>query len=555
MSGQVHPSTPLSQASAVPAEPIVSPKAFPVTADLPASEPTQLPLTLREVLAVAALVGLADTTIYRGNGYAGLALFLFVTPFLLLCGSPRPRLRAGFWIVGTMTLLLAARMVWLGSWFSTSVGGVLLIGVSLAVLGRSPCLLDMGLQALTTFVAGLVGLVHYIQSAARVLPGLPRVRWLNYALPLTALVIFGGLFVLANPDLVTSFTTLVDTIFRSVAQWLERLGEYWLDLFFWMATAWCAVGLLRPLWTNSLLASWLASSPANSGEAAACGPAPMYGAIRNTLLAVSGLFAIYLVFEFRTLWFREFPEGFQYSGYAHEGAAWLTAALALATLVLSITFRGQLLRDPRISRLRGLAWLWSALNFVLALTVYHRLFIYIDFNGMTRMRVVGLLGISAVVVGFALVLLKILFDRDFVWLLRRQLWTVAVAVYLFALLPVDTLVHRYNVRQILAGRPAPSVQISVHRNSAEGVLVLRPLVECEDPLIRDGVRALLAERALNAEAAARREAELGWTAFQIADRVLRQRLADCETNWEEYRDDAKRAEALARFHEYAYQWY
>jgi hypothetical protein len=168
------------------------------------------------------------------------------------------------------------------------------------------------------------------------------------------------------------------------------------------------------------------------------------------------LFAVYLVFEFRTLWFRNFPQGFYYSGYAHEGAAWLTFAMALATAVLSLVFRGPLLGDPRLPRLRRLGWVWSAENLVLAVAVYHRLAIYIGFNGMGPMRMVGFYGMTAVALGFLLALWKIARGRSFGWLVRRQLWALAIVVYLFALTPVDAIVTEYNVRRILAviRRPA-----------------------------------------------------------------------------------------------------
>lgn len=39
------------------------------------------------------------------------------------------------------------------------------------------------------------------------------------------------------------------------------------------------------------------------------------------------------------MWFRPFPTGFHYSGYAHEGAFWLTVALAMATITLSLSGR------------------------------------------------------------------------------------------------------------------------------------------------------------------------------------------------------------------------
>jgi hypothetical protein len=301
----------------------------------------------------------------------------------------------------------------------------------------------------------------------------------------------------------------------------------------------------------------LASSAARPEPSSPFAPAtvPLYTAIRNTLVAVIVLFAVYLVFEFRTLWFRHFPKGFYYAGYAHEGAAWLTVALALATVVLSVSFRGRVLDDTRLPRLRRLAWIWSAENLILAAAVYNRMHIYVDFNGMTRMRTIGLFGISAVVVGFILVVWKIAYRRNFVWLLHRHLWTVAIAAYLFALTPVDALVHSYNVRRVLSGDLAPSVQISVHPINAEGILVLHPLVHSRDAIIREGIRAMLAQRAAEAEALAQRREQQGWTAIQFADRLLLDRLRRVRNDWRAYDDRARRAATLDRFHKYVYQWY
>jgi len=269
------------------------------------------------------------------------------------------------------------------------------------------------------------------------------------------------------------------------------------------------------------------------------------------------LFALYLLFEFQTLWGRVFPPGFHYSGYAHEGAAWLTVALALATALLSIVFRGRMLSDPRLSRLKRLAWLWSLENLLLAIAVYHRLWIYTGFNGMTRMRVVGLLGMTSVVAGFVLVVWKINRQRSFRWLIRRQLWTVAFALYLYCVLPVDGWVQYYNVSSILSGQPAPSVQIVAHETSDEGWLQLEPLLTCEDVVIREGVSALLADRRIELELAASLEASPEhWTARQFARERLRAMLNHHRRDWP---DDAgaaaARRAALERFREYAMQWY
>jgi Domain of unknown function (DUF4173) len=268
---------------------------------------------------------------------------------------------------------------------------------------------------------------------------------------------------------------------------------------------------------------------------------------------VVGLFAVYLVFEFRTLWFREFPKGFHYSGYAHQGAAWLTVALALATVLLSLIFQGRILRDKRLGRLRLLAWVWSVENLVLALAVCHRLSIYVGFNGMTRMRTVGWLGITSVAIGFLFVVIKISTEKDFRWLLRRQLWTVSFAAYLYFILPVDRWITQYNVQRILAGDPAPSVQISVHPLSAEGYLELAPLLQCQDATIRDGIAAMLANRHDLAVGDAVVRDQGGWTARQLAEERLLKQLNAVQASQKSPPEN--QIEDLTAFQKYAYQWY
>jgi hypothetical protein len=172
------------------------------------------------------------------------------------------------------------------------------------------------------------------------------------------------------------------------------------------------------------------------------------------------------------------------------------------------------------------------------------------------MRTVGFFGMSVVVAGFILVLWKIAFSRNFTWLVRRHLWALAITIYLFVLTPVDTIVVSYNVRRILSGDPAPSVEISVHPINSDGVLLLQPLLDSNDEIIREGVRAMLAQWHENAEMLAIERQRKGWTSFQIADRIVLQKLRAASGNWSEYTTNReKREAALKRFHDYAYQWY
>ncbi len=523
-----------------------------------AAAPTDEPLPQwRELFVTILAVILCDLTIYRGHGFAGYALLFLAAPLLLSLGSPRPHCGLSSWLLGAMLVLLAVKLVWYGSVLLVAAGFALVVAFAAALSGLSPYVVEVGVFASQTIVAGYEGLIHHWRALDKRGPAIQRVKWLSIALPLLALLAFSLLFILANPDLLKWFGQYVQQLATMVRNCILQFAPNVWEVLFWAAVLWIVVGLLRPAVGRTLLGEEMSrKQPGQPDQLAASSPAPLYAAFRNMLVTVIILFAIYLAFEFKTLWFHVFPKGFYYSGYAHEGAVWLTVALALATAILSLVFRGRILHDPRLPRLRLLAWLWSFENILLAAAVYHRLYIYIGFNGMTRMRIVGIFGISAVVVGFILVVWKIVQNRDFVWLMRRQLWTVAAAVYLFAIIPVDTIVASYNVRRILAGDPAPSVQITEHAVSAEGVLLLQPLLDCKDATIHDGIAAMLAQRQIEAQSLAAQRRQKGWTAYQIADRMVLDSLNVSAARWAEYTaDPARRDAAWSRFKGYAYQWY
>jgi hypothetical protein len=508
----------------------------------------------REILAVVLLVVLCDVTIYYGEGFAGVAMLLVVAPFLLLAGHSRPKFSFAVILVAVMLLLTAAKMIWCGSIVLVAVGAVLLFAFAMSVTGQCPFVIELFVFASQTIRSGYEGFSALGRSFGRMKCGPTTIGAgsLAVALPLAAFVAFGLIFVLANPDLFKSFSKNVVVVLTNVREWLSQFSAA--RVLFWLAAAWISVGLLRPVLSQLTGASVDGKTGVAPTQADA--PSYFYAAFRNTLATVIGLFAVYLVFEFKTLWIDEFPETFYYAGYAHEGAAWLTLALALATAVLSLIFRGNILNDSRTPTLRMLAWIWSVENFVLALAVYNRLFIYINYNGMTRMRLVGVFGITCVVIGFALVLWKIAKTRNFIWLLRRHLLTLAIIVFLFAVTPIDAIVVSYNVRRVLAGDPKPAVQFRVHPPDVEGLLFIGPVLDCDNEIIRDGMRAVISQRYFEERIRIRNSESLGWTTYQLSDKVLLERLEALRPIWDKFDGDrAKRDEAGTRFREYVNQWY
>lgn len=514
------------------------------------------PVQWLEIVCLLMIVVLCDVTIYRGNGFAGYAALVAGVSVLLAGGVPSKRPHMATWMFAILVAGAAARLAWCGSGLSFAAGVVVMFGFAMSLVGRTPYLIHTAVFASQAFAAGHHGLNHYWSSMARMKPPSRVQNIFALILPVLALAVFGTLFIFANPDLASALSARFSDLFTVIGQWLESLTPAPLEALFCIAVGWIAIGLLRPI----LPSADDKADPESREPPLETGNneprlTPLCEAFRNTLLVVVGLFAAYLIFEFQTLWFREFPEGFHYSGYAHEGAAWLTIALALATVMLSLMFRGRVLNDPRLPMLRKLSWLWSIENVVLALAVYNRLSIYVNFNGMTRMRTVGLLGMTSVLVGFLLVVRKISKGHDFRWLVRRQLWTVAFAVYLYAVLPVDAWVMRHNVQRVLAGDLSPVVQISVHQTSAEGVLQLLPLTRCDDDIIREGVKAILAQYQNYSENLATKRKRLGWTSHQIADEELLRTLQESENDWSDYKNEPSRSTAITRFHEYAYQWF
>lgn len=81
------------------------------------------------------------------------------------------------------------------------------------------------------------------------------------------------------------------------------------------------------------------------------------------------------------------------------------------------------------------------------------------------------------------------------------------------------------------------------------------LTQCENEVIREGVKAILAQYQGYSENLAAKRKHLGWTARQFADDELLRALQDSQAEWTEYKDQPRRSTAITRFHEYSYQWF
>ncbi|TWU42618.1 hypothetical protein Poly41_09160 [Novipirellula artificiosorum] len=508
-----------------------------------------MPVSRREVIAAMTWTVLADLLLFRAVGFSGPAVFFALVPIVLLMGRTR-FLRPRYGIsIACLSLLVAIRLAWQGSVLTFVSAVALTLAISMAAAGSVPFVFEGIVFGVRVLFDGASRIGRYrcwgkVRNRATTGPSLAS--WL---LPLASVLVFGALFLFANPDLLSTTRTYLFNLADYAWRWVSAESVW--EIPFCIFALLVGAGLVCPRLPMFQL------GPQTEKDASATAPdtAQWLPAFYNSLVVLILLFGGYLCFEFATLWKRDFPTGFYYAGYAHQGAAWLTVALALATLLLSAVFNGTILNHPRIVPLRSLAWVWSGLNLLLAIAVYNRLFIYVGYNGMTRMRTVGFFGITAVVLGFLLVLYKMAHHRSFWWLIRRQLMALALTVIAYSLFPVDWVAHRYNTSQVNRGYLHPSVMIAVKPIDNEGFLALIPLTDHSDEIIREGVLAMLASRQSELEGGLQANAK-HWTSYQASEVILLKRLRAKQSKWAAYLNaPALQAAARNRFEDYAMQWY
>ncbi|TWU56785.1 hypothetical protein Poly51_27020 [Rubripirellula tenax] len=358
----------------------------PAAETLASEKPSTIhPPTGREVVAAGIWTFLADVLIFRCEGFTGPALFLAAVPILFFGLFPKMlRRTSAKWTICFLAVVVA-RLIWSGSGLTIFSGIVLVIAISMVAAGSVPLVLEGIVLASRAFFDGALSLGRFHLSKHLGRGGKLPSGSLSVLLPMVAAGVFGSIFVFANPDLLDRVSKNLFDLGSHLVNWLTGFSVW--EIPFCITALLVGVGLMRPALPMIRFGS-LGTSDATVRSSS---HSQWYSAFRNTLVTVIGLFVAYLGFEWMTLWKREFPAGFYYAGYAHQGAAWLTFALALATGMLSLIFRGSILNDPRLDSLRKLAWIWSGANLLLAAAVYNRLLIYVGYNGMTRMRTVGFL--------------------------------------------------------------------------------------------------------------------------------------------------------------------
>ncbi|TMQ06288.1 MAG: DUF4173 domain-containing protein, partial [Deltaproteobacteria bacterium] len=155
-------------------------------------------------------------------------------------------------------------------------------------------------------------------------------------------------------------------------------------------------------------------------------------------------------------------------------------------------FRGPIEHHARGRLARGLAYVWAAQNVILAAGTFRRIQMYIAYSGLTQLRIVGIFGTALATLGLAIVVYKLWRRRTMLWVMRRQLDALAIAVAVFIVMPSDDLAMRYNVARIADDQYRPLLHLYEQPIRDEAVPALLPLLDHPDPVVREGVAVIVA---------------------------------------------------------------
>ncbi len=501
-------------------------------------------------------------------GNTGFAVFLAATAVIFIWYLSHSAIRTGMTVNYVVVLLLSMglllgclRLVWQPNPLACVAAILHLLAIALAMQGPQKGPLRLISFA---FQSALNGVQRWVRLPwERIANGMSenRLAWLSWGVPLVVGLVFVIPLLLSHPDIASSVFRKMTALMDNILNWATQINVV-ATLLVSVVGIW-SLGLLLPSFSSG------SSKPAVGPPIASKNTCSQiaYVASRNTLIVVSCIFVWFLAVEIQATWFRKFPDGFIYSTYAHQGAAWLTVALGMSTIAIAVLFPSEIHQHPRVATLRRLAWFWSFCNALLVIAVFYRLIIYVNFNGMTRMRIIGFVGVACVVAGFVIMNFRIRHQKPIVWIVHKQSWAFLWSVYLLALLPMDSISHGWNLSRIRDGHLAPAVQIAVHTISDEGLVCLIPLVHSEHPEIREGVVALLAERYLQktdvamefnpseSNASGTRTAR-AWTQFQGSRSLLENRLQGIEEQLRPFLlSTSKRQQASERFRVWTNRWY
>lgn len=409
-----------------------------------------LPLRGRDTLVLLLLTLLADFCLYREWGGAGGAVMILVSTVVLM--ALKGQMAPVKLVVATVALSVA--LTWNAWWLAVVLSVVAAVRLAVSLWRPELNLLESlwaGCLSLGRAVHRLTGHVLSIRAASKASGG-KQFPAKIIVIPILVTVLFLFVFTSANPVL---------------ARELSKLGEYFSSFgtllgnclnigrsIFWLGWLMLFAALIRPVVSSEFIESLLNLDSRLVSRDMTSRDDVNFRAASVTLWCVNLLFLAYNCLDAVYLYFKAtLPEGITWTAYTHAGCGWLTFGLFLSSLTLGFIFWNELNFHPRSHRLKQLAYIWIAQNAVLGVGTLRRIYMYIDYSGLTHLLLTGVYGSILVLAGLLIMAMKVHGNRSAIWLLRRYVAAFSTSLLILALTPHGWVCANFNVPRVMQDKP------------------------------------------------------------------------------------------------------
>ncbi|MCK5850320.1 MAG: DUF4173 domain-containing protein [Kiritimatiellae bacterium] len=474
-----------------------------------------LPVKRLDTLVAILLIVIADMCLYQAPGGTGAACVLLSCAVALYALAGKSITGANL-ALSVVMLLTSMMMVW-HHWWLLGIAG----WISIIVLAVKLCRPDWKLPgtlwaaAWTVALAPLKALGHVIATAIRAAtaktdPSTQRkhlpIRVV--LIPLAICILFILIFSAANPVV----ARLTKNIRETIGEWFGYLCDVITigRVFLWLLWMMVFAALIRPT-AKSIFADFLVrldeklKTPREEGSNDA-----NYATALVTLISVNIVFLAYNCLDANYMYVKAaLPNGITWADYTHAGCGWLTFGLFMSTVVIGVIFRHRLNFHLKAHYLKFLCYVWAVQNIVLAAGTIRRLQMYIDYSGLTHLRIVGIYGSLLVAIGLLVMTRKVYANSSFIWLLHKYVLVFCIAVIVLALTPSNWLCASYNARKIIEGKSRALRPICLKNLSAGALPPLIPLLNyhmkdddaSKGALVRQGIAGILGRHLVKLEKA------------------------------------------------------
>jgi Domain of unknown function (DUF4173) len=320
---------------------------------------------------------------------------------------------------------------------------------------RSKTLLEAALQYIINFFGTFIEAPKHLQRASESVFGenkLAKFISRNLVLAIIPMLVFGVFFLIffnANPV----FNQLVSNSW----QYLSDLFSLSFDEATWGRIVFFFFGTYL---TFSILFDWEISKnlikffarnehitpPEDASEKESNYQRNEYKIALMLIGSVNVLLLIINIIDINFLWFSfDYSQAGNLSKLVHEGTGTLILSIFLSIAILLYYFRKDLNFYQNNKLLKYAAYAWIVQNGILIISVSLRNYYYIDFYGLTHLRIGVGVFLLITLVGLVTLWIKIRDLKSFFYMFRVNTWALYIVWIGLTLVNWDVLIARYNL--------------------------------------------------------------------------------------------------------------